>query len=59
MRATHREIVALYDKREAEAGGVAKADIKSVLRGVAAELGISYEEARTAVLDEWTTGASG
>lgn len=59
MSATPREIVALYERREAEAGGYAKADIKAVLRSVAEELGVTYEDARTAMLDEWCAGGSG
>lgn len=54
-----REIVALYAKREAEAGGVAKADLKAVAEAVADELGVTYQRVRDALLDEWTTGASG
>jgi hypothetical protein len=55
----HREIVALYNRLEAEAGGVAKADIKAVCRAAAEQLGLTYEDVREALLVEWTTGASG
>ena len=57
--ATSREIVALYQKREAEAGGIPVADPKRVAEGVAYELGLPYEAVRDALLNEWTTGASG
>lgn len=56
---TPREIVALYDKLEAEAGGVAKADLKAVARQVAAELGLTYETVRDTLLNEWGAGGSG
>lgn len=54
---TPREIVATFNRLEAEAGGYAKSDAAEVLRRTADELGISYEEAREAMLDEWIGGA--
>jgi hypothetical protein len=53
------EIVALYLRREAEAGGLAKVDPKKVAEGVAAELGLPYADVREALMNKWTGGASG
>lgn len=54
-----REIVALYLRREAEAGGIARADLRKVAEGVATDLGLPYADVREALMNEWTTGASG
>lgn len=56
---TRAEIVEAFERRERAAGGWHKADQKAVLRETAEELGISYEDAREAMLDEWTRGHSG
>lgn len=48
-----REIVAAYQRHEAEAGGIAHADIKECVRMAAAECGVSYEVAREALIDAW------
>ena len=48
-----RAILAAYQRHEAEAGGIAHADIKECVRLAAAECGVSYEDARGALLDAW------
>ncbi len=48
-----REIVAAYQRHEAEAGGIARADIKECVRLAAAECGVSYGVAREALTDAW------
>jgi len=48
-----RAILAAYQRHEAEAGGIAHADIKECVRLAAAECGVSYEVAREALTDAW------
>jgi len=48
-----RLIIAAYNRHEAEAGGIAHADIKECVRLAAAECGVSYEVAREALTDAW------
>lgn len=48
-----RAILAAYQRHEAEAGGIARADIKECVRLAAAECGVSYEVAREALTDAW------
>ncbi len=48
-----RAILAAYQRHEAEAGGIARADIKECVRLAAAECGVSYEVAREALIDAW------
>lgn len=51
-----KAIIAAFERIERERGGYAKAEAKEVLRAVAAELGVTYEEARDVMLSEWTAG---
>ena len=50
---TARAVVAAYNRHEAEAGGIARADIKECVRLAVAECGVSYEVAREALTDAW------
>jgi len=48
-----REIVAAYQRHEDAAGGYAHADMRECVRLAAEECGVSYEDARGALLDAW------
>lgn len=49
----HAEIVALYEAKEADAGGLAHADPKAILHQIAAETDIPFAEVRQALIDHW------
>lgn len=53
------EIVAEFERREAEAGGRLVADQKAILRDTAEALGVTYTRARDAVLDWWDMSGAG
>lgn len=52
-----RAILAAYQRHEAEAGGIARADIRKCIRLAAEECGVSYEAARGVLLDAWAMRA--
>lgn len=56
---TRKQIVAEFDRIEAEGGGPALTDSGEVLRQVAACIGVTYEHAREVMLDEWLMRGSG
>mgnify|MGYP003443900651 FL=1 len=50
---TARAVVAAYTRHENAAGGYATADMPECVRLAADECGVSYEDARGALLDAW------
>lgn len=56
-QAAPADIVAEYERREAAAGGLAKADPRALAEDVAAALGLPYATVREALLDHWVQGA--
>ncbi len=53
------EIIRSYERIEAERGGWHKVNAVEVCRAVAEELGLTMEQVRSAMLDEWTFRMSG
>lgn len=49
----HAEIIVLYQRKEADAGGLAHADPKAILHQIAAETGVAFEDVRRALIDHW------
>lgn len=53
------QIATAYDRHEKAAGGITKADLKACVAKAASECGVTYEEARSAMIHHWfgTLGA--
>ena len=52
-------IIAEYERREADAGGLAKANPQLICRDVAGALGITTQEVEAVMLDWWAKAGSG
>lgn len=53
------QIIATYDRIEAEHGGLAKINPQYVVKMTADHLGINYEAARDVMIDHWTMRGGG
>lgn len=56
---TAREIIAAYEKREREAGGVAQADPRAIAAAIAAENALPYSRVREVLSVHFTMGGAG
>lgn len=48
-----------YDRREAEAGGLAKANPRQIAEDIAVDLGVPVEHVRSALIDHFSTLGAG
>ena len=51
-----KSIIAAYERHEAAAGGIARANIRECAEKAASDCGVSYEQARDILSQYWAGG---